>query len=125
MIAQGLACATLPSSDLERSRRFYEQALGLTEHPHAPAGGVWYEAGRGTLLHVYETTAARGEHTAVTFLVQDFEQTIAELRTRNVDFEEYDLPGLKTDDGVWRASAGFSAAWIRDPDSNILAIASN
>jgi catechol 2,3-dioxygenase-like lactoylglutathione lyase family enzyme len=122
MIAQGLFCATLPTSDMARSRRFYEDGLGLTEFPDAPEGGVWYEAGGGTLLHVYESTAGPARHTAVTVLVEDFEETIAAVRSRGVVLEEYELPRLKTEDGIWRSEAGFLSAWIKDPDGNILGL---
>jgi hypothetical protein len=40
-IAQGLVCATLPTGDMERSRRFYEDAPGLREFPDAHEAGVW------------------------------------------------------------------------------------
>jgi catechol 2,3-dioxygenase-like lactoylglutathione lyase family enzyme len=95
MIAQGLVCATLPTSDMARSRRFYHEALELKEFPDAPEGGVWYEAGGRTLLHVYESTAGPGKHTAATILVEDFEETIAALRSRGIVLEEYDLPGAQ------------------------------
>ena len=124
MIEHGLVCATLPTSDMARSRRFYEDALGLREFRDAPEGGAWYEAGAGTLLHIYESVAQPGAQTDATFLVEDFEQTIAVLRSRGVALEEYDLPGVRTDDGVWRTDSGFLAAWIKDPDGNILGIQS-
>ena len=34
------------------------------------------------------------------FEVEDIEATVRELRTRGVVFEEYDLPGLETVDGI-------------------------
>ena len=38
-------------------------------------------------------------------------------------FEDYDLPGLKTEQGI--ATAGDSkGAWFKDPDGNIIAIES-
>ncbi len=44
------------------------------------------------------------------------------LRERGVVFEEYDLPGMKTEDGV--ATVGDTrVAWLKDPDGNILEIA--
>jgi catechol 2,3-dioxygenase-like lactoylglutathione lyase family enzyme len=125
VIAQGLVCATLPTSDMARSRRFYHEALELKEFPDAPEGGVWYEAGERTLLHVYESTAGPGKHTAATILVEDFEEAIAALRSRGVVLEEYNLPGLKTEDGVWRSESGFLSAWMKDPDGNILGIESH
>jgi hypothetical protein len=54
-------------------------------------------------------------------MVDDLPAEIAELRDRGVEIEEYDLPGLKTEDGI--ADIGFaSAAWIVDPHGNALGI---
>ena len=41
-------------------------------------------------------------------MVKDFEGTVSELRSRGVNFEEYDLPGLKTENGI--ATTGDSRA---------------
>ena len=42
-------------------------------------------------------------------------------RSRGVTVEDYDLPGLKTDNGI--ADVGFAwMAWIVDPGKNALAI---
>jgi catechol 2,3-dioxygenase-like lactoylglutathione lyase family enzyme len=125
MIAQGLFCPTLPTSDMVRSRGFYEEALGLRELSAAPEGGAWYETGGASLLHVYESTAGPGKHTAVTILIEDFEETIADLRSRGVVLEDYDLPGLKTEHGVFRSDSGFLSAWIKDPDGNLLGLESH
>jgi hypothetical protein len=86
-----------------------------------------HKAGAETLLRIYErprgyTTA---EYTVVGFLVEDLEEEMSELRRRGVAFEEYDLPHLKTHNGVYtdeRRDA--KGAWIRDPDAdgNILAL---
>jgi hypothetical protein len=57
------------------------------------------------------------------FRVPDLHATVPALRERGVTFEEYDLPDLKTVDGI--ASVGdVRAAWCKDPDGNILAIES-
>lgn len=37
-------------------------------------------------------------------------------------FEEYDLPGLKTVDGITEHESGARGAWFKDPDGNILEI---
>ena len=43
------------------------------------------------------------------------------LKRNGVVFEEYDLPGMKTEDGV--ATMGDTrAAWLKDQDGNILEI---
>jgi catechol 2,3-dioxygenase-like lactoylglutathione lyase family enzyme len=122
MLDSSLVCATLPTRDMERSRRFYTETLGLSESRLGLEGGAYYDAGGGTVLHVYETPAAIPEHTAASFLVKDLGAVISELRERGVELEEYDLPGLKTEDGVATLPEGFRGAWIKDPDGNILGL---
>jgi hypothetical protein len=46
---------------------------------------------------------------------------MAELRGRGLVFEEYDLPGFKTENGVMDMN-GFKAAWFKDTEGNILGI---
>ena len=53
--------------------------------------------------------------------MNDLAAELAELRSRGVEIQEYDIPGLKTLDGV--ADVGFALiAWIVDPHGNALAI---
>ena len=53
--------------------------------------------------------------------VSDLAAEVAELRSRGVEVEEYDEPGLKTVDGV--ADVGFAlAAWLVDPHGNSLGL---
>jgi hypothetical protein len=62
--------------------------------------------------------------------VDDLEAVVAELRRRGVVFEEYDLPGLKTVNGIAevegnypsRGGVGERAAWFRDSEGNVLGI---
>jgi hypothetical protein len=53
--------------------------------------------------------------------VPDPAAELAELRARGVEIQEYDMPGIKTVDGV--VDLGFALmAWIIDPHKNALAI---
>ena len=53
--------------------------------------------------------------------VPDLRRELDELRSRGVTIEDYDLPDLKTVDGI--ADVGFAwMAWIIDPGKNALAI---
>jgi hypothetical protein len=45
-----------------------------------------------------------------------------DLASRGVDFEQYDQPGLKTDEAGIFTAEGFKAAWVRDPDGNTLSL---
>ena len=47
--------------------------------------------------------------------------TVKDLRDKALAFEEYDLSGLKTIDGI-ADIPGERSAWFKDPDGNILAV---
>jgi hypothetical protein len=52
-------------------------------------------------------------------MVEHCDAALADLRARGVGFEEYGMPGLKTDDGVATDPDGFKAAWFKDSEGNI------
>lgn len=113
--------ATIACSDLARSRRFYEGTLGLTE-VEEQVGGVVYRCGEGTGLLLYESQfAGSGGATVCSFECSDVDQCVTELRDSGVTFEEYDLPGIRTIDGIAEMD-GMRGAWFKDPDGNILAV---
>lgn len=71
-----------------------------------------------------EGHARGGDQSPISFAVDDVEETVASLRENGVVFEDYDLPTLKTENGV--ATIGsVKAAWFKDPDGNLLAVTSN
>ena len=114
------AATTLPAEDLKRARSFYEEKLGLeTESRDDMPEGFFVHAGKGSLIFLYERGRATAENTAVTFEVDDLEGTVSELRSRGVQFEEYDSPGIKTVNAI--ATRGTDqAAWFKDSEGNIL-----
>ena len=115
------ATPTIAVSDLERAKKFYGETLGLTVKDER-ADGVRYEAGGGSLVLVYPSQfAGTAQSTYMGFEVDDVEKAVGELRERGVVFEEYDMPGLKTVDGIAEIE-GVKGAWFKDPDGNILSI---
>lgn len=67
------------------------------------------------------TVGTADEQTQVSWQVPDLRAEVAELRSRGVKVEDYDMPGLKTEDGI--ADLGFAfAAWIVDPGGNALGV---
>jgi hypothetical protein len=55
------------------------------------------------------------------FTSDDIEADVAELKGRGVAFEEYDFPGLKTEDSI--AQMGDArAGWFKDSEDNIIGI---
>lgn len=100
---------------------FYTETLGLSIID-MPEDQFMVSAGRGTHVLVYKRARTLAEHTVLTFMVDDIHAAVSDLRTRGVVFEEYDLPGLKTVDGI-AASESMYAAWFRDTEDNIINIA--
>jgi hypothetical protein len=85
---------------------------------------VRYPCAEGTRIFVYLSPdhAGKSSATLAGWFVADLDQTMTELASRGVVFEQYDQPGIKTDErGVFDAGS-FRAAWIRDPDGNTMAI---
>ena len=126
-LAEAGIVAIVPVSDVEAAIPFYEETLGLElqeRRDDLPENReAEFRAGQGT-LPVYESVGAgKSRHTVAGFRVDDIDSTVADLRERGVEFEEYDLPEIKTEGGV-AAVGDVRAAWCRDPDGNLLAIES-
>ena len=111
----------IPAKDVVRARQFYEEKLGF-KPKELIAGGVVYEFANGTACFLYPTPNAGTSQASQAFWqVDDVEREVAELKARGVTFEEYDMPGMKTVNGIATAG-GAKAAWFKDTEGNILAI---
>jgi catechol 2,3-dioxygenase-like lactoylglutathione lyase family enzyme len=123
MLSGARFATILPSTDLARSRAFYEGQLGLTV-AKADDYGVALNAGEGTLFIYTRETVTPAEHTVAGWEVPDIRAAVQELTSRGVVFEQYDFPGLKTDElGIAIMDGGAElSAWVKDPDGHILAI---
>lgn len=120
MLANAPFYATIPTKDLQRARDFYEHVLGVIPERELERETV-YRAG-ASFFDVYLTEAAgSARHTLGSFIVENIEAAVAELRSRGVSFEEYDLPGLKTVNGVAQLGPD-KVAWFKDPDGNTLSL---
>ena len=109
-------------SDLARARDFYEGRLGLVASDER-SGATRYNTGGGTWFMIYESEFAHPAlSTRMKFEVPDIYATVRELRERGVVFEDYDLPGVKTVEGIAEHESGARGAWFKDPDGNILQI---
>ena len=111
----------LLAKDLAAARDFYHEKLGLEILSENDAE-IEFKCGGGTHVEVTKSTVGTAdEQTQAAWQVPDIRSEVAELRARGVDVEDYDLPGLKTEDGV--ADLGFAlVAWIIDPGKNALGI---
>jgi catechol 2,3-dioxygenase-like lactoylglutathione lyase family enzyme len=121
MLSERRCHATIPVSDLDKARTFYEGVLGFKPFEANPVA-VLYDAGEGTKFAVTRSSGkASGSHTQMGFTVTDIEAEVADLKRRGVVFLEYDFPTLKTVDSVAGTGAG-KAAWFLDPEGNMIGL---
>ena len=105
------------------ARRSSLGTLGLVPWEERAGSGIRYEMRGGTWFMIYQSEFARtARSTCMKFEVDDVYATVKKLRKRGAVFEEYDVPGVKTFDGVAEQASGARGAWFKDLDGNILQI---
>ena len=130
MLDKARVATRLPAQDLNRARRFYAEKLGLEPSEERP-GGLLYRFPGGEFALYASAGTAPGTFTQMAVEVDDLDTVMAELRGRGVVFEEVDIPGLTTSDGVAevqgnypsKGGKGERAAWFRDSEGNLLGLA--
>jgi catechol 2,3-dioxygenase-like lactoylglutathione lyase family enzyme len=128
-LRDGGVATRLPAQDLGRARAFYAEKLGLEPVEERP-GGLRYECGRGRFTLFESAGVASGSHTQMAWEVDDIDAVVDELRSRGVVFEEVDVPGLRTVEGIAQVEGNYPsaggvgerAAWFRDSEGNLLGI---
>lgn len=119
-IVLGAHHMSFPVRDVERSRAFYENVLGLVEKPRPPQlvamfPGAWYQAGACEVhLIQYPETMDVGapppslnpmaRHAA--FAIADYQTTLASLRAHGLTVLETNLD--------------VGQMWVRDPDGHVI-----
>jgi predicted enzyme related to lactoylglutathione lyase len=121
ILERALVESTIPAQDLERARAFYAEKLGLTPTSEGRIG-LRYRLADGTRFRLFRSGGkASGAHTQMALMVEDISAIVQDLRSRGVNFEQYDSPGLKTMDGI--ADVGYArAAWFKDSEGNLIGI---
>lgn len=112
----------LLSKDLDASRTFYHEVLGLEILREDAGDRIVFRCGGATQLAVTASTVGTADtQTQLAWRVPDIRAAVVELRARGVRIEEYQPPDPVTVDGV--ADMGHSwAAWFIDPSRNVLAV---
>ena len=124
MLSDARVGAAIPCQDFERAKGWYKEKLGFSPSEETP-GGAYYKCGEGTQFFLFPSMGkSDASFTQVSFEMKDVAAEVAELKKAGVTFEEYDFPGLKTDenslaemdDGEGRG------AWFKDSEGNLIAI---
>jgi len=128
MLKDARVATRLPAQDLARAKAFYSEKLGL-EPVEEREGGLRYVCAGGEFALFESAGSAAGDHTQMGWEVEDIEAAVGELRSRGVIFEDYDLPGLRTVDGIAEIAGNYPSkgvaelgAWFRDSEGNMLGI---
>jgi catechol 2,3-dioxygenase-like lactoylglutathione lyase family enzyme len=123
MLADTDAVATVAVKDLKAAKKFYGDTLGLKPVPVPEPEVLNYKSGNSTVLVYKSQFAGSNKATSVTWIVDDVEGTVKDLKAKGVAFEHYDFPGM-TRKGDVHIAGKSKAAWFKDPDGNILAVVS-
>jgi catechol-2,3-dioxygenase len=111
----------LLATDLAVARAFYVERIGLEVLIERDDFVTFRCGGDSRLVVTRSSTGTSEPQTKASWRVSDLVAEVAELRSRGVEVEEYDEPGLKTVDGV--ADVGFAlAAWLVDPHGNLIGL---
>jgi catechol 2,3-dioxygenase-like lactoylglutathione lyase family enzyme len=128
MLKESNVATRLPARDLNRARKFYSDKLGLEPIEQRP-GGLRYQSGNNFFVVFESAGEASGSHTQMGWEVDDIEATVAVLKARGVVFEEYDLPGLNTVNGIAEIAGNYPSkgvgekgSWFKDSEGNLLGI---
>ncbi|TMB82015.1 MAG: VOC family protein [Chloroflexi bacterium] len=121
MLADFPAIPILLSTDMEASKRFYQDTLGLPLLDETEER-MLFKCGGDTRLIVSRSSVGTSDtQTQMVWRVPDIRAALADLRARGVQVEEYSAPEPVTTDGI--ADMGHSwSAWFIDPSRNVLAI---
>jgi catechol 2,3-dioxygenase-like lactoylglutathione lyase family enzyme len=122
MLTNASVATMIAVRDLDQARQFYEEKLGLTA-AQVIGDLILYHCGAGTSFAIYTSGyAGSAQNTVMAWRTADLDATVADLRSRGVVFEEYDMPGLKTVNGIAELGGIGRGAWFKDPDGNIMAL---
>ena len=92
-------------------------------------GGLRYKCGETYFVVFQSTGKASGESTQMGWEVADIEAAVADLKSRGIEFEDVDLPGMKTVNGIADIDGNYPSkgtaergAWFRDSEGNLIGI---
>ena len=123
MFEQNDAVANLAVKNLDAAKRFYEGTLGLKPVHAEGEELIVYKTGN-TTFNVYRSQyAGTNKATAMTWMVDEVEPVVRDLKSKGVKFEHYDMPDMKVEGDI-HVGGHMKVAWFKDPDGNILNIVS-
>jgi catechol 2,3-dioxygenase-like lactoylglutathione lyase family enzyme len=124
MLGDKDAAANIAVRDLETAKRFYQNTLGLAQVGVEGQEAIVFKSGNSTVIVYRSQYAGTNQATAMTWVVgEDIEEVVQQLKAKGITFEHYDMPDV-TQEGDIHVAGDMKVAWFKDPDGNILNIAS-
>src|SRR5215204_7691171 len=113
LLSASTTITKLPAQDLDRARAFYQDKLGLAPVEERE-GGLRYLCAAGEFHLFLSTGAASGTFTQMGFEVENnIEAVVADLRSRGVVFETFDLPGFELgEDGIVKVAGNYPSKGV-------------
>ena len=122
MLAQNDVIATIPVSDLVRSRKFYEETLGLAVDTLMGDYCVLYRGGDSRVFVYQSDDPFTAGSVVATWAVEDVLETLVqELQGKGVVFKTFARKEFVAD-GVIQHADGFKCAVFKDPDGHLLSL---
>lgn len=114
---------SLAVTDLAKAKAWYADKLDWQPVVEPPETLV-YQVG-DTFFTLYSSEfAGTAKNTVMNWTVRDARAEVARLRSRGVEFEDYDFGEMKTVDGIMADPTGGQSAWFKDPDGNTIGLMS-
>lgn len=108
------------SSDLDRSRAFYEGVLGF-EVTGQDGFACVLRAGSSTVRITLVPEVRTAPYTVLGWEVDDLADAVDSLACRGVSFLRFE--GMDQDArGIWTAPGGDRVSWFPDPDGHVLSL---
>ena len=108
------------SSDLDRSRAFYDGVLGLEVTGQDDFACV-LRAGSSTMRITLVPEVLTAPYTVVGWEVDNLADAVDSLAARGVSFLHFE--GMDQDArGIWTAPGGDRISWFADPDGHVLSL---
>jgi predicted enzyme related to lactoylglutathione lyase len=109
--------------DLEETKKFYGQTLGLEISESEQGLNLLLKGGNEVFIYP-KPDHSPATFTILNFIVDDVDQKVDELTKLGVTFQIYNKGELKTDNkGIFHGKP--KIAWFKDPSGNFLSILEN
>lgn len=120
MLKDSKAFSGFATTDVQASKEFYGETLGLEVVEDGPGIGLRL-AGGGQVLVYGKDDHKPADFTVLNFPVDDLDAAVDALAEKGVSFERYD--DFEHDDrGIAQPEMGPRIAWFKDPSGNVLSV---